>query len=448
MPELTGYWSLLYQLPVGIIGLSFMVFVHELGHFLAAKSVGVRVHTFSIGFGKKLIRVKRGDTEYCISMIPFGGYVAMAGENPDEGGYGATDEFQQKSVPARLWIAVAGPAANIVFALAVLFGLYLAGVQEPKQGLVVGHVEAGSAGEKAGVKVGDEIISYAGKPMKDWEGFVQEAALSGDKVHPLNIIRDGNAERLELSAAPDPRFGVALTGILGEWEVSIHKIMPGKPAALAGLQTGDVIESVDGAAVPTSIALIDMINGSQGRTLNMAVRRGQGDDAQQLVIPVTPAYDEASKRYLIGVYPASLIPTELVRRGVLESAKASAITTWGHATLVFRTFGKIFTGQVQVKALSGPIGIVQMISGSLQQSFQKFLEFTALLNTNLGIMNLLPLAITDGGLILLLLIEAVRRKPVSLKTQSVINRVGMSFFIALFLFITFQDILRIPMLLN
>ena len=100
MPELTGYWSLLYQLPVGIIGLSFMVFVHELGHFLAAKSVGVRVHTFSIGFGKKLIRVKRGDTEYCISMIPFGGYVAMAGENPDEGGYGATDEFQQKSVPA------------------------------------------------------------------------------------------------------------------------------------------------------------------------------------------------------------------------------------------------------------------------------------------------------------------------------------------------------------
>jgi regulator of sigma E protease len=283
--------------------------------------------------------------------------------------------------------------------------------------------------------------------MKDWEGFVQEAALSGDQLRPLHVIRDGEARELKLEAKPDPRFGVALTGILGEWEVRIHKLIAGKPAALAGLKTGDVIESVDGAAVPTSIALIDMINGSQGRTLQVAVRRGSGE-GEKLVIPVTPAYDEESKRYLIGVYPASMIPTELVRRGVVESARQSAVTTWGHATLVFRTFGKIFTGQVQVKALSGPIGIVQMISGSLQQSFQKFLEFTALLNTNLGIMNLLPLAITDGGLILLLLIEAVRRRPVSLKTQSVINRVGMSFFIALFLFITFQDILRVPMLLN
>ena len=254
----------------------------------------------------------------------------------------------------------------------------------------------------------------------------------------LEVIRSGQAIDVVITDHAMP----GMTG--GQLAEAIHKLIPGKPAADAGLKTGDVIESVDGAAVPTAVALIDMINGSKGRTLNLAVRR----DGKPLVIPVTPAYDDASKRYLIGVYPASMIPTHLVRRGVVESAKASAVTTWGHATLVFRTFGKIFTGQVKVKALSGPIGIVQMISGSLQQSFQKFLEFTALLNTNLGIMNLLPLAITDGGLILLLLIEAVRRKPVSARTQGLISRVGMSFFIALFLFITFQDILRIPMLLN
>jgi regulator of sigma E protease len=132
----------------------------------------------------------------------------------------------------------------------------------------------------------------------------------------------------------------------------------------------------------------------------------------------------------------------------VESAKAAASTTWGHATLVFRTFGKLITGDVHVKALSGPIGIVQMISGSLQQGVQKFIEFTALLNTNLGVLNLLPLAITDGGLILLLLIEAVRRKPVSPRVQGAISRVGVAFFITLFLFITFQDILRIPMFLD
>jgi regulator of sigma E protease len=444
MPELTGYWSLLYQLPIGIIGLSFMVFVHELGHFLAAKKMGVRVHTFSIGFGKKLIRVKRGDTEYCLSLIPFGGYVAMAGENPDEGGYGATDEFQQKSVPARIFIAVAGPAANILFALALLFALYITGVQEPKPGLIVGHVEETSAGAKAGVVPGDEIIAFAGKPMTNWEQFVQEGALGGSKPYPLVIKRGGVDTTLTLVPEMNDKFGVALTGILGEWDVSVHKVMPGRAADQAGLMPGDVIKAVDGTPIPSATALIDMINGSEGRALSLEILRA----GAPLTLSITPAYDEDAKRWLIGIQPASVVPTVLVRRGVLESLEAAAVTTWGHATMVFRTFSRLITGDVHVKALSGPIGIVQMISGSLQQSFQKFIEFTALLNTNLGVLNLLPLAITDGGLILLLLIEAIRRKPVSAAVQGAINRVGISFFIVLFLFITFQDILRVPMFLD
>src|SRR5690606_3431276 len=178
--------------------------------------------------------------------------------------------------------------------------------------------------------------------------------------------------------------------------------------------------------------------------LTFSVRR----DGAPLDLPITPAYDEDLKRWLIGIQPAAVMPTVRVRRGPVESAREAAATTLSHATLVFRTFGSLLTGDVQVKALSGPIGIVQMISGSLRESFRKFIEFTALLNTNLGVLNLLPLAITDGGLILLLLIEAVRRKPVSARVQGAINRVGISFFIVLFLFITFQDILRVPMFLD
>jgi regulator of sigma E protease len=187
-----------------------------------------------------------------------------------------------------------------------------------------------------------------------------------------------------------------------------------------------------------------MIHGSEGRAIAMSVRR----DGAPLEISVSPVYDADMKRWMIGIQPAGIVPTVLVRRGVGASAQAAAATTWEHATMVVRTFGRLITGDVHVKALSGPIGIVQMISGSLQQSLQKFLEFTALLNTNLGVLNLLPLAITDGGLILLLLIEAVRRKPVSARVQGAINRAGMAFFIALFLFITFQDILRVPMFLD
>jgi regulator of sigma E protease len=448
MPQLTGYWSLLYQIPVGLLGLSFMVFVHEFGHFWAAKKMGVRVHTFSIGFGKKLIRWKRGETEYCLSAIPFGGYVAMAGENPDEGGYGATDEFQQKSVPARIFIAAAGPAANLIFAFAILFGLYMAGVDEPKPGLTVGHVEESSAGAKAGVRAGDEILAYADQPMRDWEQFTREAALSGEGPYPLRIRRDGRDTVLTLAPEMNPKFGIALTGIVGELEVRVHKVMPGRSADKAGLRAGDRILRVDGTPVPTPVALIDMINGSEGRALTFTLARDGAQGDKRLEVPVTPAYDAELKRWLIGIQPAAVMPTMRVTRGPVESARAAAATTYSHATMVFRTFGRIASGDVHVKALSGPIGIVQMISGSLREGFRTFLEFTAMLNTNLGVLNLLPLAITDGGLILLLLIEAVRRKPVSARVQGAINRAGMAFFLALFLFITFQDILRVPMFLD
>ena len=171
-------------------------------------------------------------------------------------------------------------------------------------------------------------------------------------------------------------------------------------------------------------------------------------DQRRISLALNPVHDKGSGRYLIGIYPANVIPTKLVKRGVAASALASVAKTRDHATLVFRTFAGILTGQVRLKALSGPIGIVQMIAGSLRQSLQKFLEFMALLNTNLGVLNLLPLAITDGGLILFLLIEALRRKPLSLRAQGWIQRAGLSFFVALFLFVTFHDILRIPWFLD
>ncbi len=444
MNHLTGYWSLLYQLPVGLLGLSLMVFVHEFGHFSAAKWCGVRVHTFSIGFGKKLVRLKRGDTEYCLSAIPFGGYVAMAGESPDEGGYGNTDEFRMQPVPLRLLIAVAGPAANLLFAVLILFVLYLSGVQEPKYAMIVGEVVKGSAAEQAGVRPGDEILAFDGKAVHDWETFVQDAAMQGGRSEPLLLRRGGQDTTLSLTPKMDPRFGVALTGILGEWEVQVHKVMPNMPAGANGMREGDIIESVDGEKVPSSSALVDMVNGSKGRPLHFELRRG----AKELALVFAPALNADSHRYLIGIYPANIIPTHLVKRGVIASARASFVKTWENATLVFRTFAGLLTGQVKLKALSGPIGIVQMIAGSLRQSLQTFFEFMSLLNTNLGVLNLLPLAITDGGLILLLLIEAVRRKPLSLRTQGLINRLGLSFFVALFLFVTFHDILRIPWLLD
>ena len=331
-----------------------------------------------------------------------------------------------------------------MFAVFILFCLYLTGVQEPKYAMIVGDVEKGSAAEKAGVLRGDEILTFADKPMKDWESFVQEAALHGGQPLPLDLRRLGRDTVITLAAEMDPRFGVALTGILGEWAVTVNKIMPGMPAEKAGLKPGDIIETVDGTKIPSSLALVEMVNGSKGRVLEFKLGRG----SDKIQVQINPVFDAGAKRFLIGIWPANIVPTQLVRRGFISSADASLNKTWEHATVVFRTFGGILTGKVRLKALSGPIGIVQMIAGSLRQSLQKFLEFMALLNTNLGVLNLLPLAITDGGLVLFLLLEAIRRKPLSLRIQGNINRIGIGFFVMLFLFVTFHDILRIPWLLD
>ncbi len=442
--HLSGYWSLIYQIPTGLIGLSFMVFIHELGHFSVAKWVGVKVHTFSIGFGKKLIKFKRGDTEYALSAIPFGGYVAMAGESPDEGGYGNSDEFRQKPIPARLAIAIAGPMANLLFAIALLFGLYLSGVQEPKTTMTVGEVEAGSAAADAGVKVGDEVLNLNGKTQAGWEQFMQDVAMEGGHTVKLAIRRNGRDTSLQMTPQINPKFGIAFSGIAPEADVEVDKVIPGKPAEAAGLKTDDKILTVDGIRIPSATSLIDMVNGSKGSPITFDIQR-KGERQQ---IQVTPVMDEQSKRWIVGIYPRVIVPTVLVKRNAPEALRQSLSKNWESGTMVLRTLSGIATGKIKMKALSGPIGIVQMIAGSLRQSVQKFLEFMALLNTNLAVLNILPLAITDGGLVLFLLLEAVRRKPLSLGTQSIINRVGISFFLVLFLFVTFQDIIRIPWFLN
>lgn len=442
---LTGYWSLLYQIPVGLLGLSFMVFIHELGHFSVAKWAGVKVHTFSIGFGKKLLKWKRGDTEYCLSAIPFGGYVAMAGENPDDGGYGNTDEFRQKSIPIRMAIAVAGPLANIIFAIGILFVLYQIGVEEPRNSMVIGEIEKGSAGEKAGFQPGDEILTLSGEKVKSWENFLQDAALQGGKALPVHIRRSDRELDLTLTPEMDSRFGIALVGLVGEVKVVVSKVMDGKPAAAAGLLAGDTLLRIDSTRIPSGTALIEMVNGSKGRNISVTVRRG----IEEKTFALNPVLDDETKsRYIMGVYPMHVVPTQVMKYGPGEAFTRSVQKNYEFATMVFRTFGSVLTGRIHLKALSGPVGIIQMIAGSLRQGMQKFLEFIALLNTNLGVLNLLPLAITDGGLIVFLIVEAIRRKPLSLRVQGVINRVGLSFFLLLFLFVTFQDILRIPWFLN
>jgi regulator of sigma E protease len=273
---------------------------------------------------------------------------------------------------------------------------------------------------------------------------MQDVAMGGANPVPLQLRRDGQDMTVTLVPEMNDRFGVAFSGIGYEAEVEVYSVMPGKPAGAAGLKAGDRILTVDGIKVPSASALVEMVNGSKGRPLDIEIgRKGEKSHVQ-----ITPVMDPENKRFIIGIFPIPALPTVLVKRGPGEAFQKSVETNWGYATVVFRTLKGIFSGNIKPKALSGPIGIMQMIATSLRQGIQKLLEFMALLNTNLAVFNLLPLAITDGGVILFLLLEAIRRKPLALSTQNIINRVGFSFFLMLFLFVTFQDIIRVSWFLN
>lgn len=444
---------------LGILSLSFLVFIHELGHFLVAKLNKVKVRTFSIGFGKKLLKFKKGDTEYCISMIPFGGYVAMEGENPDEADSNDPNSFAGKSVKARAAIAFAGPFVNIAFAFVMLIGLYMYGVEEPESSrLIVGLVVPESAAELAGVQMGDTIFEVDGNPTKGWDDFREQIGVRlGAKV-PVKLLRGSDTLTLTLvpqemvipaqdSGKSDIRMGVGEAGIYPRHRVVVSgEPMAGSAAEKAGFLPGDTIVEIDHQWIYRHKDVVDHINGSEGKSVLVTIHRG----ADTLYKELSPVYNAEYKRYMIGIHMTYVMfkETHIVSRSFPEAfAKASA-TSWKMTTSVFRYFKRMFQGQVKVDAMSGPVTIVAVMGNVWMAGFQQFLMILALISINLGIMNLLPLAITDGGLLLFLLIEAVRGKPISQEKQAIIQRIAMAFFIALFVFITFLDLEKISLFLR
>ncbi|MBQ2559909.1 MAG: RIP metalloprotease RseP, partial [Fibrobacter sp.] len=298
---------------LGLLGLSFLVTIHELGHFLVAKWNNVKVNTFSLGFGKKLLRFRHGETEYCISAIPFGGYVAMSGENPDtleEGEIPDPRDFVAKSVGARAAIAFAGPFINIAFAFVLLMLLYMVGVQEPATNeLIVGFVAKDSPAEVAGIQPGDTIVGMNDKPTQGWDDFREQIGVSLGAEVPLTVHRGGKPltitvvpEELVIpsqdSTGSEIKMGIGDIGIYPRNRV-IVRLPPveGSAAEKAGVIEGDTIFEINGEHISRYEEVVRIIDGSKGETVNVTVIRN-GDT---LTKALTPAYNEEHKRYMVGI---------------------------------------------------------------------------------------------------------------------------------------------------
>lgn len=442
---------------LGLLGLSFLVFIHEFGHFIVAKWNGVRVKTFSIGFGKKLLKFRKGETEYCISLVPFGGYVAMAGENPEGEGEGEEVSdleergFASKSVGARASIAFAGPFVNILFAFLLLIVLYMKGVEEPlSNDLVVGFTIPNEPAAMAGVLPGDTITAIDGEPTKGWDDFRERIGVSLGANLVLTVRRDSGVVQipvvptelvipaLDSLDSPTP-MGIGDIGVYPRHRVVVQGApWEGSNAAKAGIMQNDTIFEIDGHKIFRYEDVSKIVNASAGDSLHFTLLRG----ADTLHKTMVATYNEEYKRYMVGIQLGYVMfkETHIVKRGFVESVQKSAATNWKMTTSIFRYFKRLFQGQVKVDAFSGPVTIVAAMGNVWVSGFHQFLMFLALISINLGVMNLLPLAVTDGGLLMFLAIEKVRGKPLSQKAQALIQRIAFSFFLAFFIFITFLDL--------
>ncbi len=428
---------------LGLIVLGILVFIHELGHFLVAKWCGIKVLAFSLGFGAPLYKRTIGDTEYRIGTVPFGGYVKMAGENPEEEQSDSPDEFHAKPIWQRMSVALAGPAFNYISAIFMLWVMFMVGTERPLylERQVIGSVADSSIAYDAGLRAGDSITAINGKAVGDWES-VETAFAQQERTYSVEYVRNGiagiAAMRMKPSTGGLPKDPTG--GLLPPLPAVVAEVMPGSAAESAGMRKDDLVKSIDGKPVNSWFELVSMVEGYRGDSaLSFVILR----DGTEMTMALAPRYDSTARRALIGVRVGEG-KGRVVKYNPAAAVEKALDKGWEFTTMIFGVLGKLISRKVSATQLSGPIGIIPASGFMMLQGLSPILNFMALIGINLAVLNLMPLIITDGGLIFFMLIEAVRRKPLSLKTQMLFNRIAMAFFLALFLFVSFNDVKRLP----
>jgi regulator of sigma E protease len=434
-----------------IVVLGVLIFVHELGHFLVAKRARVGVLKFSLGFGPKLVGVKRGETEYLISALPLGGYVKMVGEDPGDESQEATDpqrSFSRRSVGTRSQIILAGPLANLLLPVLIFWGVFTF-LGQPYFLPVVGSPEKDSPAAQAGLLAGDRVAALDGVPIGRWDEV--EAAVQGSAGRALTLSVARDDRRFDVRLAPKT---IKTRDLFGQeieaWDLGLHplvstrigQVLPGHVAQQAGLRSGDRILALNGTPVGEWEQLAKGIHGSPGRPVRLTVERA----GKPFDVEVTPRRTKQQGQTgeeeigLIGIGPA---PDSQYRRLNPLAALVSGVKkTVDLSVLIVQGFVKLVQAKISPKTIGGPILIAQMAGEVVQRGPVELLSFTALLSINLAILNLLPIPVLDGGHLLFSLLEVLRGKPVSLRKREIAQQVGMVLLVGLMIFAFYNDIFR------
>jgi len=429
------WWALV------LIGI--MILIHELGHYWAARFFDVKVETFSFGFGPRLFGFKKGETDFRFAAIFFGGYVKMAGEQPGDENSNDPRGFLSKPRWQRLIIAFAGPAMNIVLAVAILTGLFM--VRFPKlpsnPSPEVGYVVPDSAAAKSGIREGDKIVQIGDTADPTWEDISMKEVASAGHALDVWFLRGGERQHAVVTPVLDPSSGVGFAGWAEQNQIEVASTLPDKPAAKSGLEYGDIFVSVNGEPIHSTQKVLDLIAGSNGKPLQISYLRN-GKPGSITVSPVMSGpSDGGPSRWMIG---ANLGPkVEFVSLSLPQALVESARYNTKNATLIYQFLRGIVERRMSPKSLEGPIGIARLSGQAAREGPTAYFGLTAMVSLNLAIFNLLPIPILDGGVILLLIVEMFMRRDLSMRVKEAVFKLGFVFLMAVVAFVLYNDISKL-----
>jgi len=430
--------------PIAFIGvLGILVVIHEFGHYAVAKLLGVRVEVFSVGFGPRLLGFKKGDTDYRISAIPLGGYVKMSGENPMDERTGDPAEFMSHPRWHRFLIAIAGPVMNIALAIVVLAAVYMLHYEYPVflyEPATIGWVTADTVAAKAGIQRGDRIVRIDSIQNPTWEQVDPQEKLSPNQ--PLSIAVQRGPQILELTIVPEAvgpsKYGFA--GWVPERPFIVTGVEKDMPAKKAGIRNGDTIVALDGVQLPAMGALYESLQRSKEKPVELTVLR----NGQEMKLTLAPVQKEVvglkEHPYRIGVMS---FPMKVIRLPLFEALNRSIDENRKNSSLILSLVKRLLQGRISPRQIEGPIGIGELAGDAAQEEgWTPIMALTAAISLNLGIFNLLPIPILDGGVILLLLIEGLMQRDISLRIKERIYTAAFVFLVIFAVMVIYNDVVK------
>jgi regulator of sigma E protease len=429
--------NVIYQFLTFLVVLGIIVLVHELGHYIAARLMKIRVEVFSFGFGKRLFGKKIGTTDFRVSLVPVGGYVRMAGEEEYDPQNPRPDEFMAKNRAQKIFTLLMGPVMNLLLALLLIVIVNMGGVETDSYKLekpVIGYIAKDSPAEKSGLLPGDVLLAINGKKTPNWKEVEITIGTNPKESLQIDYLRNKALQTTRLKVATSSRYEIGYAGFYWQLPAVINDVAKGYPAGKAGLKPGDTIIAVNENPVANYFALADIIHRSPGKPLTLNYKR----DGLLLAARLTPVAENG-----IGIIGFNVrIATTKIQYGLAAAVQNSFQEAGRLMFLTFDAFKKIIQRKISVKSFSGPIEIARVSQQALESGFSNFFMLIAFISLQLGIVNLFPIPGLDGGHLLIFTIEAIIRRDLNQKLKTILIYAGFAFLISLMVFIILNDIAK------